>query len=231
MRPIIKSLKQGNQIDVNIATKEQLYKFNRQEQNNLNRRLKTIKQRVKEHPEAYSPFGLKAMEGYIDAAGNKKEGIPKISKKDSLNQQRVKAKKLMELNSMRTTRVQGAKDVQREQIRLSIGLPTKGKLNTADTRLYNEAVEYVKQNPDYMSDFWNGFQEYKRESMARNMDSDRLLEEYRPVMEDTKTSGYQSMDDIASIVRDFANEKYKESQVRSNYAEDMLRSSKWNEGE
>lgn len=223
MKPIIQSLKKGNMIDVNIATKDQLYKFNRQEQNNLNRRLKTIKQRVKENPEAYSPFGLKAMEGYIDAAGNKKEGIPKISKNDSLNKQRAKAKKLMELNSMRTTRVQGAKDVQREQIRLAIGLPTKGKLNAKDTRLYNEAVEYNKQNPDFMSNFWDGFQEYKRESMARGIDSDRLLEEYRPVIEKATTDGYTAMEDIAATIKDFANEKYKESQHRSNYAANMKR--------
>ena len=59
--------------------------------------------------------------------------------------------------------------------------------------------------------------------LGRGIDSDRLLEDYRPVIEKATSDGYQAMDDIASIVKEFANEKYKESQHRSNYAANMKR--------
>lgn len=227
MRNMRPGRKPRNMIDINNSSKEELLKYNKREQNNLIRRLKTLEQRTADHPGMYSPFGMRALQGLIDDAGNQQEGIPSVSKNDSLNDLRAKAKKMMELNSMRTTRVQGAKDVQREQTRLALGLPTKGRLNAADTRTYNEAVEYNKQNPDFMSTFWDGFQEYKRESMSRGIDSDRLLEEYRPVIERATTDGYQTMEDIASIVKDYAAEKYTESQERTQYAEDIQKGSGW----
>lgn len=216
-----------NMIDVNTASKEELFKFNKREQNNLIRRRKALQDRIDSNPGMYSPFGLKALQGRLDAAGKQVNGIPSVSKSDGINDLRAKAKKMMELNNMRTTRVQGAKDVQREHTRLAIGLPTRGRLNAADTRLYNEAVEYNRQNPDFMSVFWDGFQEYKKESMARGIDSDRLLEEYRPVIERARTDGYTAMEDIASIVGEYADEKYKESQADYNYTEEIRKGSGW----
>lgn len=227
MRPIIKALKPSNFIDINKATKEELFNFNKREQNNLIRRRKVLQDRINNNPGMYSPFGLKALQGRIDEAGQQIEGIPSVSKTDGINDLRAKAKKMMELNSMRTTRVQGAKDVQREQTRLAVGLPTKGRLNAADTRLYNEAIEYNKKHPDFMSTFWDGFQEYKRESAARGIDSERLLEEYRPVISKATADGYTAMSDIASIIEEYADEKYKEEQKNMYYAADIRKGSGW----
>lgn len=205
-------------IDYNSMNHSQLLYRAKRGQNNLIRRKANLEAKIQQEPGVYSPHGLRALEGYTDSQGNVKEGIPSVSKNDSLNALRAKVRKIDNLDRMQTTKVQGAKDVQRRQIRLAVDLPQEGRLNAADSKRFKEAQEYVKQHPDAMAVFYEGFQAYKRESYNRGIDSDRLLEEYRPFLEQARKDGYTTMNDVVILAKEYADEKYEEQEEDDFYA-------------
>lgn len=213
--------------DVNDMTKSELLYEAKRTQNNLIRRRKTLQERREQSPGDYSPFGLKELEGYTTPSGEVKEGIPSVSKNDNINDLRAKVKRLNHLNSLRTTRAQGAKEVQREQIRLMSGLPTTGRLNAEDQRKYNEAKRYHDDNPEAMTTFWQAFEFYKQEAAYRNLDSDQLLEEIRPVIQQARKDGYDTMADLAAVVEDYVEEMYLESQEEEPEFAELERMSKF----
>ena len=213
---------------INSMTREELLYYSKRSQNNLTRRRKTLQENMKNNPGELSPYGLRELEGgQVTPSGRVKEGIPSVKSKDGINELRAKAHRFNHLNNLETTTVRGARDVQERQTRLTLGLPATGKLNADDKKMFNEAMKYNRDNPDAMSTFWEAFEFFRNENLHRQLDSNQLLEEYRPVIEKARKDGYTAMQDLAVIVQEYSEEKYLEEQKQRNEAFELEEGSNW----
>lgn len=213
---------------INSMTREELLYYSKRSQNNLSRRRKSLQDNIEKNPGELSPYGLRELEGgQVTPTGRVKEGIPSVKSKDGINELRAKAHRFNHLNHLETTTVRGARDVQERQTRLTLGLPATGKLNADDKKMFNEAMKYNRDNPDAMSTFWQAFESFQRENLHRQLDSNQLLEEYRPVIEKARKDGYTAMQDLEVIMQEYSEEKYLEEQERRNEAIELEEGSNW----
>ena len=136
-------------------SKQELYKKAKSLKDLLEKRKKRLNQAIADKPEQYSPFGMNVFE---------KEGIPKVSTKMTRNELLANANYLQKLADTKTTTLKGAKETQQKQIRIMNNLPVEGRLNKKQKQTYNEAVQVIKDNPNYMSEFWTAFNYYQNDN-------------------------------------------------------------------
>ena len=213
---------------INSMTREELLYYSKRAQNNLSRRRKSLQENMKKRPGELSPHGLRELEGgQITPTGKVKEGIPSVKSKDGINKLRAAATRLNHLNHLETTTIRGAREVQKRQTRLSLGLPARGELDADDLKLFNEGMKYNRDNPDAMSIFWQAFEGFQRENLNRQLDSNQLLEEYRPVIEKARKDGYTALQDLTVIMKKYSDEIYIEEQEKTNEAIELEEGSNW----
>lgn len=210
---------------------EQLYKIGKSNRDALKKREKLLERNIAENPGKYSPFGLKVMQ---------KEGIPEISKKDHVNTLRGRAWASEKMRNLKTTSSTGAKQHIEEMNRRIAGVPIKGKLEPpknatdeevakfeASVKRYEEVKQYHIDNPDALSNHWEAFDVFKKEMRHTGMDSNQLLDLYRPQYETLQKSGTQIAEDLNQHMRDYADEWEMEQDRREDMAERLHNESFW----
>lgn len=188
--------------DLDNWTTEEMYKQAKAGRDLLVKRKKRLDELMDQKPGVYSPFGYKELE----------KGIPQVSTKMHRNTLKANLMRIEELKDMKTTTARGAKKHQEEQIRLMLNLPVTGRLKKKEKEVYDSGAEFIRQNPSAMSDFWTAFNYYQREVAYKGLDSDRLLDEFRPVFESSASSGYSQIEEIFANMKNIIDEEYRKTE-------------------
>lgn len=179
------------------VSKEELIRIARKQQNKLIKRRERLEDAISKRPGEYDTQGLKIL----------RNKIPSISKDQHRNYIVAGINYMEQLENMKTTSARGAKKVLKDRIKAMLNLPTTTKLTAKENRKFKEGLQYFKDYPDQITVFWEGFGEYKRKSLYRNLDSKQLVEEYSPVFQDS-LSTYDNLNAMFDKIKEVADNYY-----------------------
>lgn len=208
--------------ELHQMTDTQIYAEAKSMRDALIKRYRRLSDNIERDPVTYSQFGQKAMQNQSEEME-----IPAVSISMGRRQLQVQARELYRLMGMKTTTSQGAKKHQREVIRNMAGVNTQGRLRAAEQRQYDKFENFLRSNPDQLSNFWKAFNFYKNENKHRNLDSNQLLEDFREDYDAMTNDGLRDPEDFFDRIQEIVTEKYEETEEAKREASELGRRDMW----